>query len=144
MAGRCVFQQNADAFWDYHDFIFSKQESLTAENLKDQILTWAKDNKSLDAVKLGVCMDTKATQAEVDKEIEEGRSLDITGTPTLFINGRRIGQTIEWPNLKAIIDTEIEYQKTAKNAGDDCGCEVKLDVPGMPAQTPALPPVKKK
>ncbi len=144
MAGRCVFQQNADAFWDYHDFIFSKQESLTAENLKDQILTWAKDNKSLDSVKLGVCMDTKATQAEVDKEIEEGRSLDITGTPTLFINGRRIGQTIEWPNLKAIIDTEIEYQKTAKNAGDDCGCEVKLDVPGMPAQTPALPPVKKK
>ncbi len=144
MAGRCVFQQNADAFWDYHDFIFSKQESLTAENLKDQILTWAKDNKSLDSVKLGACMDTKATQAEVEKEMEEGRALDITGTPTLFINGRRIGQTIEWPNLKMIIDTEIEYQKTAKNAGDDCGCEVKLDVPGMPAQTPALPPVKKK
>ena len=74
----------------------------------------------------------KTTQAEVEKEIEEARALDVTGTPTMFINGRRISQTIDWPNLKNIIDTEIEYQKTAKNAGDDCGCEVKLDIPGMP------------
>ena len=65
---------------------------------------------------------------------------DVTGTPTMFINGRRISQTIDWPNLKNIIDTEIEYQKTAKNAGDDCGCEVKLDIPGMPqSKPPAVP-----
>jgi protein-disulfide isomerase len=144
MAGRCVYQQNPDAFWDYHDFVFSKQETLTPENLKDSILTWAKDNKSLDGVKLGACIDNKSTQAEVDKEMEEGRSLDITGTPTLFINGRRISQTIDWANLKTIIDSEIEYQKTAKNAGDDCGCEQKLDVPGLPAASPAVPPIKKK
>ena len=81
---------------------------------------------------------------EHEKEIEDGRALDISGTPTLFINGRRIGQTIDWANLKMIIDSEIEYQKTAKNAGDDCGCEVKLDVPGMPSSTPAVAPLKKK
>jgi hypothetical protein len=28
-----------------------------------------------------------------------------------------------------IIDQEIEYQKTAKNAGEDCGCELKLPAP---------------
>ena len=141
MAGRCVYQQNPDAFWDYHDFVFSKQETLTPENLKDQILSWAKDNKSLDSMKLGACIDNKSTQAEVEKEVEEGRALDITGTPTMFINGRRISQTIDWANLKMVIDSEIEYQKTAKNAGDDCGCEVKLDIPGMPQKTPALSPV---
>jgi hypothetical protein len=44
-----------------------------------------------------------------------------------------------------IIDTEIEYQKTAKNAGDDCGCEVKLDIPGMPqSKAPAIAPAPKK
>ena len=82
----------------------------------------------------------KATQAEVEKEIEEARALDVSGTPTMFINGRRISQTIDWPNLKNIIDTEIEYQKTAKNAGDDCGCEVKLDIPGMPQSKPPVLP----
>jgi len=60
-------------------------------------------------------------------------------------NGRRISQTIDWPNLKNIIDTEIEYQKTAKNAGDDCGCEVKLDIPGMPqSKAPVVPAAPKK
>jgi protein-disulfide isomerase len=141
-AGRCIFQQNNDAFWDYHDYIFSHQEAITPENLKDQVLTWAKDAKGVDSIKLGACMANKSTEAEVEKELEEGRALEITGTPTMFVNGRRISQTIDWPNLKNIIDSEIEYQKTAKNAGDDCGCSVALDVPGFPAaKTPGFTPV---
>jgi protein-disulfide isomerase len=148
MAGRCVFQQNPDAFWEFHDWDFAHQDAITPANLRDQVLGWAKDAKGVDAIKLGACMANKATQAEVEKEMEEGRALDVSGTPTLFINGRRIPQTIEWANLKTIIDTEIEYQKTAKNAGDDCGCEVKLDIPGLP-QTKApgvnsAPPAPKK
>jgi protein-disulfide isomerase len=145
MAGRCVFQQNPDAFWDYFDYVYAHQEAITAVNLKDQALGWAKDAKGVDAMKLGACIDSKATQAEVEKEIGEAQALDVAGTPTMFVNGRRIPQTIEWPNLKIIIDTEIEYQKTAKNAGDDCGCEVKLDIPGMPqAATPGVAPATKK
>jgi len=144
MAGRCVFQQKPDAFWQYHDWVFAHQDSLTADNLKDQVLGWAKDAKDVDAIKLGACIAGKTTQAEVEKEIEEARALDVTGTPTMFINGRRISQTIDWPNLKNIIDTEIEYQKTAKNAGDDCGCEVKLDIPGMPQSKPPIVPAAPK
>ena len=142
MAGRCVFQQNPDSFWEYHDWIFAHQDAITPANLKDQVLGWAKDAKGTDSLKLGACIDSQATQAEVEKEQEEGRALDIASTPTMFINGRRIPQTIEWPNLKAIVDSEIEYQKTAKDAGDDCGCEVKLDIPGMP--TAPMTPIKKK
>jgi hypothetical protein len=96
----------------------------------------AKDAKDVDTLKLGACIDNKSTEAEVDEEIKQGRDLAISGTPTLFINGRRIPQTIDWPNLKNIIDREIEYQKTAKNAGDDCGCEVTLDVPGLQINKP--------
>jgi protein-disulfide isomerase len=145
MAGRCVFQQNAAAFWEYHDYVFAHQDAITPANLKDQVLGWAKGAKDVDALKLDACIDSKATLAEVDKEIAEAQALDIGGTPTMFINGRRIGQVIEWPNLKTIIDAEIEYQKTAKNAGDDCGCEVKLDIPGMPqSKAPALPAAGKK
>ena len=38
---------------------------------------------------------------------------------------------IPWPDLRQIIDQEIEYQKTAKNAGEDCGCEVSLPAPTL-------------
>src|SRR3954452_15376272 len=93
MAGRCVFQQNNDAFWAYHDYIFGHQEAITPENLKDQTLSWAKDAKGVDSIKLAACIDSKSTQAEVEKELEEARALDVSGTPTMFINGRRIPNT---------------------------------------------------
>jgi len=145
MAGRCVFQQKPDAFWEYFDWVYGHQEAITPANLKEQVLGWAKTAKDVDAMKLGACIDSKATAAEVDKEMEDARALDVNGTPTLFINGRRISTVIEWPPLKTLIDDEIEYQKTAKNAGDDCGCEVKLDIPGMPKTTaPTLSPARKK
>ena len=144
IAGRCVFQQKPDAFWEYHDWAFAHQEAITPDNLKDQVMGWGKGAKDIDVLKLGQCIDAKATAAEVEKEIAEGRALDISGTPTIFVNGRRISQTIDWPNLKNIIDAEIEYQKTAKNAGDDCACEIKLDVPGLPSKSPVIAPGKKK
>jgi protein-disulfide isomerase len=144
IAGRCVFRQNAGSFWSYSDWIFAHQADITAANLKDKVMEWTKGEKDIDVLQLGRCMDTKATEAEVDKNVAEGRALEIGATPTLFVNGRRIAQVIDWTNLRAIIDYEIEYQKTAKNAGEDCGCELKLDAPGLPQKTPLAAPMKKK
>jgi protein-disulfide isomerase len=135
IASRCVYKQNADAFWAYHDWVFEHQADITPENLKEKVLGWAKDVKDVDSLQLGQCMDSKATEAEVKQDQAEGQALEINGTPTLFVNGRRIDRTIDWPNLKQIIDFEIEYQKTAKNAGDDCGCDLKLKLPGLPQTT---------
>jgi protein-disulfide isomerase len=132
IAGRCVMRQNTSTFWDYHDWIFARQEQVTAENFKDQVTAWVKDRKDLDAMQFGQCLETKATAADVDKSAAMGRDLGINSTPTLFINGRRIAQAIDWPSLRNIIDYEIEYQKTAKDAGDDCGCSIDLNLPGAP------------
>ena len=141
IGGRCVFRQDPGSFWEYHDWIFGHQESITPENLKEIVSIWAKDRKDIDSLQLGQCMDTKSTEKEVDAELEEGRNLQIEGTPTMFINGRRIVNSIQWPDLKATIDNEIEYQKTAKNAGEDCGCDLQLSVPGLPKT--GAPVVKK-
>src|ERR1035437_8134081 len=45
MAGRCVFQQKPDGFWEYHDWVYAHQDAITPENLKAQVLGWAKDAK---------------------------------------------------------------------------------------------------
>jgi hypothetical protein len=47
------------------------------------------------------------------------------------VNGRKLAGNIAWEQLKQIIDYEIEYQKTTKNAGDDCGCQIEFDIPGQ-------------
>ena len=144
IASRCVFQQAANTFWDYHDWIYAHQAEITPENLKEKVMEWAKTAKDIDTSQLASCIDTKATEAAVDKDIEEAQALEIGGTPTLFVNGRRIPNLVDWPSLRNIIDYEIEYQKTAKNAGEDCGCDLTLDVPGAPSSTPVLPLQKKK
>ena len=132
IAGRCVFRQNPGAFWEYHDWIYEHQGDITAENLKSKILEFAKGNKDIDAVQLERCMDSKATEPEVDKSIAESKELGVSATPTVFVNGRQLlGQASTWANLRQVIDYEIEYQKTAKNAGEDCGCEVKLPTPAL-------------
>ena len=141
MAGRCVFHQDPASFWSYYDWVYGHQETITADNLKSIVTIWSKDRKDVDTLQLGGCMDSKEPEKEVDDEMAKGKDLQIEGTPTLFVNGRRIPNSVEWPNLKSTIDNEIEYQKVAKNAGEDCGCEMKLDAPGLPK--PGTSPIKK-
>jgi len=131
LAGRCIFKQNPGAFWDYHDWIYEAQKDVSAENLKSKIMEYVK-GKEIDPVLLERCMDSKATQPEIDKSVSEAKALGVAATPTVFVNGRQlVGQAATWANLRQVIDYEIEYQKTAKNAGEDCGCEVKLPSPTL-------------
>jgi len=130
IAARCIFRQNANAFWDFHDWIFAHQEEVNAENLKDKVLDFAK-GKEIDTLQLSRCMEHKETEAEVNKTQALGREVGISATPTLFVNGRRLVGRVDWPTLRGVIDYEIEYQKTAHNAGEDCGCEVKLPGPTL-------------
>lgn len=129
IAGRCIFRQNAGLFWDYHDWIFEHQNEITTDNLKSKVLEFAK-GKELDSLQLTRCMDSKATEPEVNQSIAEGKALGIDSTPTVFVNGRRLVGRTDWQSLRQVIDYEIDYQKTAKNAGEDCGCELKLPMPG--------------
>lgn len=131
IASKCVFRQQAPAFWEFHDWVFAHQAEINPTNFKDKLMDWAKTQKEIDPLQLGQCFDSKATEKEVDKDLAEGRELQVDRTPTLFVNGRRINSTIDWPNLRSIIDYELEYQKTAKNAGENCGCDIQLKLPGM-------------
>ena len=128
LAGRCVFEQEPLVFWDFHDWIFENQSSVTAANLNDKVMEFAA-GKGVDALKLTGCIERGETTAAIDKSIQEGQSVGVSSTPTIFINGRKLGGSHKWEQLKQIIDYEIEYQKVAKNAGDDCGCDVTVPFP---------------
>ncbi len=129
IAGQCVFRQNPTAFWEYYDWMFAHQQEITPENLRAKVMEFSQQ-KSLDVLQLTRCIDTRATQPQVDRDIAEARSLNVTSLPTLFVNGRRLVGQLSWPGLKQIIDYEIDYQKTAQNAGEQACCE-------LPALSPA-------
>ena len=111
VAGRCVYQQGDPAFWKFYDWIYQNQDDIALDNLNAKVLAWAGEN-GVDSAKLGQCIDTKATEPEVNASIAEGHALGISGTPTLFINGRKIGGLM-WPDLQLVINKELEYTSPA-------------------------------
>ncbi len=129
IAGRCVFRQQPSLFWEYHDWIYARQAEITPENLRAKVMEFARNHQSrLDALQLQSCLDTRATEAEVDQNVAEGKALQVNSTPTLFVNGRRLVGHIGWNNLRQIIEYEIGHQRSLNATGEHC-CEVKIPSP---------------
>lgn len=128
IAGRCVYVREPEKFWTYHDWIFANQKSVTPENFSAKAAAWATE-QGLDSLAFAQCVSSKETASQVEASMEEGRKLNVTSTPTLFVNGRMLPGSQEWPRLKGVIDYELDYQKVTKNAGDNCGCEAEVGFP---------------
>lgn len=136
--GRCIYHANPTAFWKYHDWIYEHQAEITPDNLKTQVLDFAKNNPEIDALQFGKCIDDKSTEADVDATLAEGHKLQVDATPTIFVNGRRLVGTYPWQNLEQILNEELSYQKATKATAssaqnnapkDDKCCEVKIPSP---------------
>ena len=126
--GQCIYQQKPQLFWEYHDWIFGKQKEITPENLDAKVNEFLA-GKGIDALKMGQCTGDSKTAEVIEASLKEGRAVGVTSTPTLFVNGRKLTGSVKWEQLQPIIDFEIEYQKVAKNAGDDCGCVMGAEFP---------------
>jgi protein-disulfide isomerase len=105
IAARCVFHQNKQAFWNFYDWDYQNQDDLTPETLKSKVLGWAKGN-GIDASELERCIDSKATNGEVSLNVSEGKAAGVTGTPTIFVNGRKSASS-QIPALQRMIDAEL-------------------------------------
>lgn len=126
IAGRCVYKQKPDLFWDYFDWTYDNQQAIGADNFSSKVQAFASE-KGLDGMQLGRCIDNKTTEADVTRELEEGRALRVEATPTIFLNGRKLEGGVPWQNLEAIINIELDHQAKAATAGDkDKCCEVTL------------------
>jgi protein-disulfide isomerase len=109
-AARCVYRQNPQAFWKLYDWFYDTQDEITPANLSDKVGAWAGKN-GVDSMQLGRCISTKAADPEVAKNIAEGHALNVTGTPSLFINGRKI-TGVDFSTLQQIL--QIELDRVAK------------------------------
>ena len=124
IAGRCVYKQNPAAFWDYFDWAYENQTLIGADNFTSKFQAFATE-KSLDGMQLGRCVDSKATEAEVNKSVTEGHQLQVSATPTIFMNGRKLEGSIPWEQLQALINFELDHQVKAAESADKC-CEVTI------------------
>lgn len=100
-AAECADDQGK--FWPYHDKLFENQEKLDIDSLK----LYAKE-LGLNTSEFNKCLDSKKHEAEVEKDIQDGQSADVSGTPTSFINGHKIVGVKPLSEFKKIIEEELK------------------------------------
>jgi protein-disulfide isomerase len=86
----CVGRASNDAFWKFVSKTYETQSDITAENA-DEKLTALADGAGVKGSDIAACAAKPETKAHVDASIALGKSVDVTGTPTVFINGRKLG-----------------------------------------------------
>jgi protein-disulfide isomerase len=86
----CVGRASNDAFWKFVSKTYETQVDITAENA-DEKLTAIAEGAGVKGADIAACSAKPETKAHVDASLALGKSADVTGTPTVFINGRKIG-----------------------------------------------------
>lgn len=87
----CVGRASNDAFWKFVSTTYEKQAEITAENA-DEKLTALADGAGVKGAEIATCSTQPETKSRIDASIALGKKVDVTGTPTLYINGRKVGQ----------------------------------------------------
>jgi protein-disulfide isomerase len=94
--GDCIGRTSPDAFWKYVASVYDAQKDITASNA-DEKLTAIADQVGAKGSDTAVCAAKPETATRVQQSIALGAALDITGTPTLFVNGRKISNVSGLP-----------------------------------------------
>ena len=92
-------------FWDYYDLLFSIDNFLS-----ETLISHAK-TLQLSINDFQNCLPSSETNQIVLKDIEEAKKLNITGTPTFYVNGRKIEGAIKFEDFAKIIEDEIALSK---------------------------------
>jgi protein-disulfide isomerase len=103
LGAACAMLQSNEAFWLVHDKLFENQTAITPENVTSKILEFAAQSKVLDLKTFKSCMDNEMSLGLVLRDINLASSNQISGTPTLFINGRGIQGVKDSAELSRLI-----------------------------------------
>ena len=115
IAGRCAYNQDPKAFWKLYDKIYDDQEVISAENVWDKTLDYAlQAGLNLDAFK--TCLASPEAAKAVDENVANGQAVEVTSTPTLFVNGRRMTGA-DHTLLEQYIRYELAQKKAQKQTG---------------------------
>lgn len=103
-AAECVRDQKGDeAYFEYHDMLFSHQNELSTENYK----LWA-DDLGVDAEAFATCVDENQFADEVEADMQEGSNYGVQGTPAFFINGMPISGAQPYSVFEQLIEKELK------------------------------------
>ncbi len=99
-AAYCVFKTKGnDAYYSIEKKLFANQSSLNTNNIREYAL-----QEGLTEAELDSCYNDPATHSAIVTQVEEGVAVGVEGTPSIFINGRKLENGASAEVLKAALD----------------------------------------
>lgn len=83
--------------WDMHHWIFSRQEKIIPISDAKKLLPEIQNDLGLDQTQMSDCADSAEIYESIKKSAEEGSAAKVEGTPTIYMNGKKLpwGQFLE-------------------------------------------------
>jgi len=100
-ASECADDQGA--YWKYHDLLFQNQSALDDASLKSYAASLG-----LDTAAFNECLDSDKQMSEVRKDVEDGLTAGVQGTPAFFINGVLISGAQPYSAFQAAIEAALK------------------------------------
>jgi len=111
------WQKDPAPFWKFVRRVYEEQENIKAADADVRLMQLVGE-VGADPPTVRKCADAPAAGAAVKKAADLGLQLNVSGTPTVFINGRRISSigSLPYEELKAIVQHEVKLAKQAAAA----------------------------
>jgi protein-disulfide isomerase len=115
----CAQLQSSEAFWSLHAQLFHHQQEITPGNIKDKLTEFAQGTKLIDPKTFQSCVDNQMSLGLVFRDMDLASSNQVTGTPTLFVNGHRVAGVKDAAQLRQLISEALKDAPAsiALNAG---------------------------
>jgi len=101
-AAECAADQ--DAFWPYHDQLFSAASNRGQAGFQIQSLAGYAKTLELDESDFLQCMNSQRHRATIDESVNRAISQGLNSTPSILINGQLQESPFDLPLLEAEID----------------------------------------
>lgn len=99
-AAECVNEQGK--FWEFHDLLLTNQNITSIDDVNRFAAQLGTNMDSYNE-----CMDAHRYQQEVAKDIQDGTSYGVQGTPTFFINGQPVVGAQPYSVFASVIDAQL-------------------------------------
>jgi len=87
LASECAAEQNR--FWDYKKILFTNQTGVAGQFSEERLIAFAK-SLGLNVSQFRTCLQSAKYQSKLDEGYKLGQQMGVTGTPSLFVNGKNI------------------------------------------------------
>lgn len=106
-AVKCAFNEGVEQFDELKTYIFRIQGAPgKVWATKDRMKELAAEVNNLDQEKFATCLDNDETAALVDAEEAQVQKMNITNTPSVFINGEKVKGSVD--AISKAIDSALE------------------------------------